>query len=741
MAHNRILKSATTALLLAPIFAFIPSSSAVLQNFSEDFEDDDLTALPSANFYAFTVESGGAGSTSQAAVVPQSLNGSKSVKSTLHAAAISGGDAISKWDFSTVSLDPCGSSNMTFAFRFILDSMSGSSSNYNLVFKLEQFGGGSGAFIWQLRAADTDSQILVKGGTGVSSSVIGGITVNKAEQYNATFYPRCNVNGLANFGFTLHNATAGTFFASSVSQAVPINAGFPWTFQVRVTDNAGQDAVVRVDDLVLRNAESSIQTFSATAEATVTGLVGFDVDPIGETVIARLNSGANVSTFNALTMAQIGGPLETNCNRVDGVDSQLDNGVYVTLFHCDPGDPTTIELLKIRTGALGDPVFANCSWCDKDIDTTFLTSSFNNEFDVNGRQIGEIVRFPASYTNSEGLSAFGVRNVAWSFSSTSGFIGVAMYSNFNNDVDDRHVEKVSYASASPDQICSFQIDGEAYIGAAQASNPAKLYRVDFTPPTVNSGLDADMTLVGVQSISGGTGIACAQSRVLIALELTSGDQVIMLDAPGLSSNSSWPGPRSVTTQPRGVALSGDGLWAAWVNGTKAEVAHASNGTVVAQYTLPSGTFKGMALSNRGQNLWVATSTKIALYSIYNATTGTPQSDFGCTDCAGGQAGGPPTTGALANADTQLAAAFGVPVLGAQLFLGFLLIAMVSVGTMTAVSSETGQKKGMGILAAVGGVLGFVVAYSVGFIPRTFVFVVVVLIAAVIALRVYLNKGG
>lgn len=379
-------------------------------------------------------------------------------------------------------------------------------------------------------------------------------------------------------------------------------------------------------------------TLASAATAAVTDLTGFEVDRTGANAIARVNGGDTVQVFSAGSLAP-GATIDTDCTRFDGV-AVIEQAV--SFVSCDSGG--TLDQFKIRDPALGDARTTACGdFCRQDIDTADMAG------DQSVREIGDIVAWPFDFsTANSGGTGTAYAAMAWGFSGdaggAAGRIGVVSFTHNNNGaeastIDDRFLD----ATASPqiNHICTYrdQGTGEDYIygvtengatkgwlvsGTVRRDTPPKDGDVTYSPSAGYIGTEAylDITMSSSPVFTGGTslsnarGIACATG--LIAVQTPTHLRVVDTGSGSELWNEAVSTPRF-----KGVAMSDNGLFVTWVDGSEGFVAHASNGTKVARYDTPSGTFHSVHMDEIAQSVWVATYDNIARYEASDETTGGP----------------------------------------------------------------------------------------------------------------------
>jgi hypothetical protein len=406
-----------------------------------------------------------------------------------------------------------------------------------------------------------------------------------------------------------------------------------------------------LDDLSFRTTQINGAVF-----ADVTGLVGFDADATGQTVIARTDGGSRIHVYDANTLVANSNSIDTHCNRVDGVAALSS---HVSFFQCNTAGLVTT--MSLRSNNLGDPNFGSiCTsgdFCYQDIDTqsSFGSSALAGD-QTNQYQIMQIEAFPFDFSIGS-LHGVNVVTVGWAFTDSTGAVGVVLYNYVNNELDDSDfVTTVLDASGHiPDQICTVRDinpapngDGNAgtadvhdYLYAASTSGTAKGYEIQYD---LKFGINNEYKPTSLTTVFPGTsqtvhplGIACGDNRFAV---LTSSKLLVYNRG---SSTASVTVSISGTVPPRGLAMSRDGKWITYVADTNWHVINAATGNETGTGPIPAGTFHSMRMQGAASRLLIGTTQKIGGYPIYPITTGTEQTfddrDYGLNrSLAGGAAG-------------------------------------------------------------------------------------------------------
>lgn len=367
--------------------------------------------------------------------------------------------------------------------------------------------------------------------------------------------------------------------------------------------------------------------------ATVTGLVGFDVDPAGVTAIARTDLGEYVRVYPAGTLA---GPSSKDTDCLTGV---LEGGVaaqssHVAYFDCDGGGD--VVQVEIRSPSLGSPnrppVCNDAGFCVEDIETEcgVFTGCIEGDQDDDER-MAIVEELPIDYSNNQNGpvdedSVF----IGMAFTDTSGKLGVWTYVMRNNGEDTSDVVSVGIANQAADQICSHRDpNGATYLYGSSYTSNVRGFRVGFSFQGVLSDdtVVPSMTSVfpGSASTAGPAGVSCGDYRLAIL-----NNDKLTIWARNANGQSSAPLlTQTLVEEPplSGVATSYNGEYTAYASGAKWYVIYsgtnttAVDGEILCEGDMPTGTFQDMKMHGAGSSLWIATSTTIARYDTFDCTTG------------------------------------------------------------------------------------------------------------------------
>lgn len=466
-------------------------------------------------------------------------------------------------------------------------------------------------------------------------------------------------------------------------------------------------------------------TIAATATATFTGIVGFDVSPLATTIVLRTDSGQYVRALDAGSLTEAAASYDTQCNRVDGVFSEY-QGNLVAFIKCDvTGDPTD---LVIRTSAMTTPDpgddFNGCIDGSFACQDTFTLSGFSTAGGDEAGKLSQIRAFPINYSSNKlGLFGEDQRQVAWGFASlggsTAGKVGIDAFTNREGHPDERHTAEVQYTSAGSAKDMCIGLDGDQYyMVAVHESSQTKSYPLTFTQASRTD--EALRPFFGSPAVfstaySNMAGVACGGSRIIIE----STTKVVVINRNGgaeLWSNTAAP------SAVRGVAISERFLnnsilrqFAAYKDGSTIRVVDADTGTQTCTFDVPSGNWLGLYMDRTAQNVWAVTSTTVARYEVISCTTIIPVSPQ-----QGGSGTTTPTTGpGLLGVDPGSVIP-GVGAFGGNMFMGFLVVGMVATGSFVAFRALAA--------AGIGAALGIALAWGLGFFTGGVVFAIIVILA-------------
>ena len=711
------------AFALLAFLVLTPTASAWIQTFNGQF--DGASVPTTADYTSATTSCPG---TSCIIENPGTLDGS----AALHMQA--SGTAHGQWfDMSTST----GSGTITTANTFCSQGLSldvdlkftvlPSNGNYlrvgltsNTIGNLFQSTPATEAyasFQGTATGAKTVYSITSGGATSTRTAPADNIVINTPYHFRLT-WPQCT-----------STSTGVCFTASNYSPCFAnpqSGTGVAPRLLFHVT-GAGGTLVVNIDNVTISGFSTGP---GIAASATGISVDAFDVDPTGNILIARTDSGANVKTWGAQSLGTAQGTDATGCGgfvtRRGGI---MATHSQVGYLQCSGGTPSQ---LSIRSQSLGTADFSgsgcgNNDVClgDIDFESAVLCSGDVVDRDIM-QSIDQIDFAPINWSramaNSAGFTA-GSHAVAWTYGTTTGVVGVVEYTALDNGCDEYRNEGQHFG-ASPTQICSWTASGDQFIGAVEAFTPTQVFPyqgtiVDRTAPS-NSGqfvLDGDLGSPQTYSgLSQGKGIACAKNFFLYE----SATELWLMDAT--NGTTVW-GPVTVTGgAERGVAMDETGTYIAWLDGTKVHIGpRTGGGTFTCTIPVPSGNFRGVQLDTNGQNLWIGTDTQIDRYLAFSCTTITPVSNTGGLP-------GVTTTPVPGSASLNLSTGnFGTDLMLASM----AILIMAGVGYYL-----------MGLIGApIGGVAGFLMSWGWSLLSTPAVWAIVVFIAFLVGIKWTSNRIG
>lgn len=505
-----------------------------------------------------------------------------------------------------------------------------------------------------------------------------------------------------------------------------------------------------------------VSAFAAAETTTVTNLVAMTTDPTGRLLVARTDNGGWVRNYNAQSLASgTTGTYETaNCasNIRPGIMAQFPNVGFL-----DCGGDANFDTLRIRNNQMGDPAvpsdqYGSCPTavgdaCAKDFGATGFSGDYGQFANLNEVNTFDQT-FGLDYINSADRAPTcsdsrlpggspgdcGWQNFLWwSFTTTNGKLGVHTLAAKDGAIGDRrHEYTVQFApsSSTVNHLCTGSAVGPGtYIVGAHPGTAAQEYRLTFT---FGNGdiLTTDLT-ASIQQVWSGSGItyqaegvACSSDRVLLfnpntspqriyAFRPTDGSFLYSIDLEGSGAN-------------RGLTVAKDRKFGAFVDGATMKVFNTTDGTVTRAYALPEGTFKDIRMDAGAQNVWVATSSRLARYVVFEATTITPAPILPETTTCG------ESFVCTSDDSDDEVAPFGDPedVLpgDGNAFGGALIITAFTIFGFAAVGFHKMHVFG-GVL---GGILGFLVSWGFSYLNPAAVFTLVVL--AVLAAVFWVKRG-
>lgn len=599
-------------------------------------------------------------------------------------------------------------------------------------------------------------------------------TVNNGQTWVQDVAWNPTTAGLAGFGVTSAGGTGITYADGKVAAVFAVNDNTPG---VSVVGVAYSDFSA---PLVFSNS------------ASVTDLVGFDVDPTGSIVIARTELGENVQVFNAQTLGtSVSGTIDTNCatgtnpyedgvmskNLQGGNDAQL-----VAFLNCDASGDAQYLSIRQSDGSIPtidqfdgcEPVDAGGVGCHYNIDLT----DFDEPIDSGLGQLGQVKDWPVDYSNQGSFLGSIVGRTAWAWASQQcddppgpaycggsepGMVGVATYTA--RVTDPANTDSVQHhPDQDVDDFCLGLDGSNYYLASVVSGQPGHTWTVTFSE-TDGDALDSAISNNPSSFGSSGFGIACGGGQLLHQ----NGDSDVQLlsrtgvfidevqpgggDERGVTLSEEFVGPAGAAAD-RGstctTALEGTGnclQYGAYLDTVAGEgvIINVTGGSIVevGRFTMPSGTFHSIRMDRLAQNVWVATTTTIARFEVTSVTTVEPVNIPGEED-GGGVVDG---DGLFAGSGATIGTAFGVGAFGGNLFLGAVLMGIVAygvgIGYGNAIDGNTMQPRALRVnpwAAAVGAAVGFLMAWGFGFFSTAVVFSMVALVVLIIGVKLMVSRG-
>ena len=461
-----------------------------------------------------------------------------------------------------------------------------------------------------------------------------------------------------------------------------------------------------------------------TTSISVSGLVGFDVDRTGGLIITREGSGTTVSTYSALSLANLASTSTADCSRSDGVMAIASMVMYV---QCTAGN--VVDSLEIKGPTLGAPTWPpGCDFCP---DSIGIADYDHDEV----REVKDLIRFPIDRSEGFSDSSFfssGRADAAWGFSTEDNFVGVMTHTARDDSADGQFTASVAYGTGvGAEQLCVGQLSegAEPYMTAVDTASPTRSWDLDFSIgasggfPVGELEVELANALIYTSAYGSAAGVDCAGNRVAVSLDRGASDEILVFQKTdgGLLWRTTLGDVAAAVV--RGVTISGNAEFVAYVSeqsagtATEAKVAYASNGTVIMTVTPPSGLFHSMSIDHTGANLWIATTTLINRYDISIATG----------------ASGTIPTGPPAGVNGDVPVVFGgqevagLGGFGTNLFLGVMMVAGMTVTMAGAPSMVAERQLGFNrFLAIIGAILGVLLAWAFGLFSNGVIFTIVVL---------------
>lgn len=363
----------------------------------------------------------------------------------------------------------------------------------------------------------------------------------------------------------------------------------------------------------------------------VNNLTQADVDNTGTIIIAREDAGETINTYNANSLGMLGTDSTPGCPIYAGVSSiRTSRDYFVSYGACDGPtiDPGDVDILWVRSESLGTPNFLDgCG-------TEFCKQN-NEQFDSVGgipfnipediHSLGTIAAIPYSFEES---TTGNLNNgyASWTVSTLSGEIGAlgVSYNNAGADNGDRDLVDVNPGS-DIHAFCSwFNPKNDISYIAGVSNGPTVIAEVSAEvdqDPFGNSDIvdvEAGTIIQNTVPFGDATGIACTGHQSLVdvgnavyLINITStptGVTPLGLIVPG------YPVEKAGFTVNE-IAISPSGLFAAWRDGTIIRLSHVINHTSITTLPVPTGTWRGIEMDEKGGRVFVYTSDFITIHDV------------------------------------------------------------------------------------------------------------------------------
>lgn len=525
------------------------------------------------------------------------------------------------------------------------------------------------------------------------------------------------------------------------------------TFQFGILQSANLEGGGQIKlDNVTYIATTVAEAFEATSTVTATELLSFDLSPSDTFVSANTNSGEFIRTYTlgGATGEELGN-FDTDCtNNVIHGHVALTN--QVIFFDCDSGT-NEVESLKILTKQMTTPdVNVYCPNCvdaeTTTVDIDNISGDDENLFeDIHaisyGPQVeGGFLSWQVMVQDDEGR--VNTLTLFQRTGCTSGQCNEPTQNNVNRDLFQYGGTTTAFeictqpagtGTLSTDEAIGYAVDS-SFAGAG----------FTLTKEVGISGFGSsvmwtiDETFAGPSGFNFAADVDCADALPRLVAGKSGAVSLINTDTAGTLCTTT-----AITVSD--VTISKDGEWYAYADSgaDRAYIYNATSCEQVASIDLPSGTFKEIELDSFGQNIYAATSTTIARYEIYTATTidpvgggttppetpptpptspggftGTPGSNGTCFGCTGRNVFG-------INID-QTADGLNIPVKSVQALIGLILMVVFAIWLYRGTESV--------LMAMVGALAGLVVAALIGLVAMWIVMLIVLALLIIFGKMVF-----
>jgi len=603
---------------------------------------------------------------------------------------------------------------------------------------------------------------VFRGSGGSGSATLGNVVANT--WYDINIQMNACAAGVSPFvSFTAYSNQIVTLGGGvGFGTATLTGAGQTFTTSLNkftITDNQATlqtDNTIYFDDFVFGAPASGTPSVPASATASFTNLVAFDVDDSGATAIARTDAGDFVRTIGGASLTGAASD-ETDCGGAFGVYASVYHVAYVQCSAAADAEKLSIRSTTLGTPNKNTPSCNTGSYCLNDIpfEDTFVgvNDGVPGDQDNDVALIG-LDEFPIDYSSVTGATGLAgvidpdVVRMAFGFSDSEGRIGVWTYSFVNNAADAGAITSVAIGASGtnniPTGMCAHRDpNGKTYIYGSIGDSNTRGFRVTFRQLGTLEGYALEPSLNSIFSGTSGSanavGVACGDYG--FAVRTQSQVSIYTRDDDGFSRDLPIVIPlTSGDSKTNSIAMSYDGNWVTFLDGSTARVVCARQGcdpdsllnpgAEVAQSTIPSGTWRSIHITGNGTQVWMASSTTVQRFAVYPYTVGddvvfNPPPDINDVDDIDS------TPAPWEDASEGLDQVFGGG--------GGVLLALLFIFIFAGFGYELFNGKVIG--AGIGAICGFVYGVFNSFIPPVLTFLIVVAAVAFIGVRFFGGGRG
>lgn len=676
--------------------------------YTEDFEDDALYYAPSENWYTFSK-----GGDVVADVRPGGPSGSTQALRVAPA-------ALGSWVALTATFDFCDAAYVEFDWKAA--SHGASVEPFTGLSATKTSGPGANQHVGMHTDGIPNLQGSIQTTTVVVKTAVGAAFTPET-WYKIRIQDLDCANGSGRF----FRDGAGPYDFDAAG-----SIGGLTHFLVAILNN---DATTTqwVDNLVVSGAPyTPPPTPTVGADETYAASVfGFDVDTHGNSILYRETwaSGGAMKRIDARNMAS-GGSFSDATRACNVLGDGLHNtGAYMVYKGCGAA-ANVVDALVIRDTSMNPPSVSGCNSCK----SVFEGAEFDQEI-ANAMQD---LHSSSLYGMGSGAGQEEISYV-WSYTTNTGkagLLGIICADQVGGvTCSSSDKSEVSYGTAPVTDSCYGRRDegtaGTPYMLLASTSQATKIYDLDSlrnVNPGYTDTIEVNMNQLWANSGTWGQAKAVAcQGGVGNNVLVAAGGNVGHINAFTGATTKSY----AYNALEKGVAISGDGKFAAVATATETFILNLTSQTEVAKITNPAGTFVGVEMDYSGSMVWLGYSDAIHRF-IVNPYTCLNS----CSIEGGGEVPGVPTVigtgggvsgGVVGSGSamdpTALGDAMGVSASAAGWFLGILLVVGIAVGLAF-------FGVWMGVL---GGILGMGLAVTFGLIPMWFLLVLILLGTATVVL--------